>query len=151
MNNKMFININTNPPSFPYTIEQLLADNPNTSFPSDIPEERLAEWGVYPVVRTQPPSYNEITHIHEQATAQFNQETNQWETVWSVRPHTEAETSEKAAGVRIERNAKLAATDWTQLSDAPVDKTTWAAYRQELRDITTQSGFPWGVIWPQEP
>ena len=31
---------------------------------------------------------------------------------------------------------------------APVDKAAWAAYRQELRDITAQAGFPWNVQWP---
>lgn len=54
------------------------------------------------------------------------------------------------AAVRAERNAKLAACDWTQLSDAPVDSAAWAAYRQALRDITTQSD-PFNITWPQEP
>jgi len=53
--------------------------------------------------------------------------------------------------VRSERNQRLAACDWTQLSDAPVDATAWAAYRQELRDVTGQEGFPWAVVWPATP
>ena len=53
--------------------------------------------------------------------------------------------------VRAERNAKLAASDWTQLEDAPVDKAAWAAYRQALRDIPTQEGFPHEIVWPQKP
>ena len=56
-----------------------------------------------------------------------------------------------AAEVRTERDAKLAETDWTQVADAPVDKTTWATYRQALRDIPSQAGFPNEVIWPVEP
>ena len=56
-----------------------------------------------------------------------------------------------AAEVRKERDAKLAATDWTQVADAPVDKTAWATYRQSLRDVPSQSGFPNEVIWPVEP
>lgn len=53
--------------------------------------------------------------------------------------------------VRTERNMRLQACDWTQLSDSTVNKDTWAVYRQELRDIPQQAGFPWEVVWPQEP
>jgi hypothetical protein len=53
--------------------------------------------------------------------------------------------------VRAERNAKLSASDWTQVADAPVDKAAWAAYRQALRDITAQEGFPWTIDWPVQP
>jgi hypothetical protein len=52
--------------------------------------------------------------------------------------------------VRQERNALLAASDWTQLSDARVDALPWAVYRQALRDITTQED-PFNIAWPQEP
>ena len=60
-------------------------------------------------------------------------------------------TQVKAQEVRIERNAFLAQSDWTQVADAPVDQAAWAAYRQQLRDITKQSGFPNNVIWPTKP
>jgi hypothetical protein len=52
--------------------------------------------------------------------------------------------------VRAERNALLAACDWTQLPDAPVDAAAWATYRQALRDITTQSD-PFNIAWPALP
>lgn len=52
--------------------------------------------------------------------------------------------------VRAERNAKLAASDWTQLNDAPVDHSAWAIYRQELRDITNQPD-PFNIQWPTPP
>jgi len=57
----------------------------------------------------------------------------------------------KASEVREERNTKLAATDWTQIADSTADKPTWASYRQALRDVPSQAGFPWTVTWPQEP
>ena len=57
----------------------------------------------------------------------------------------------KAAEVRAERNTKLAATDWTQITDAAADKAAWATYRQALRDITGQAGFPWTMTWPTQP
>lgn len=52
--------------------------------------------------------------------------------------------------IRIHRNTLLLKSDWTQLSDAPVDNLKWAVYRQALRDITTQED-PFNIIWPQEP
>jgi hypothetical protein len=59
--------------------------------------------------------------------------------------------AEQAKSVRQSRSEKLADSDWTQVADAPVDKTVWATYRQALRDITAQSGFPWSVTWPDAP
>ena len=56
-----------------------------------------------------------------------------------------------SAEVRTERDAKLAETDWTQVADAPVDQAAWATYRQALRDIPDQAGFPTEVNWPIEP
>jgi hypothetical protein len=58
--------------------------------------------------------------------------------------------AEQWAIVRNQRNDLLAASDWTQLSDAPVDDLAWAVYRQALRDITNQSN-PFEVIWPTSP
>jgi hypothetical protein len=59
--------------------------------------------------------------------------------------------AEQASAVRKSRGDKLADSDWTQVADAPVNKTVWATYRQALRDITAQSGFPWTVTWPDAP
>ena len=59
--------------------------------------------------------------------------------------------AEQASAVRKSRGDKLADSDWTQVADAPVDKAVWATYRQALRDITAQSGFPWTVTWPDAP
>lgn len=57
----------------------------------------------------------------------------------------------KASAIRSERNALLSASDWTQVIDAPVDQVAWATYRQALRDITDQVGFPHTVEWPVKP
>ena len=72
----------------------------------------------------------------------------QWFMVWEVAPIPEPEMSAK---VRDDRNQRLATSDWTQLADSPVDKAVWAAYRQALRDITSQAGFPWSIQWPTQP
>jgi hypothetical protein len=52
---------------------------------------------------------------------------------------------------RAHRNDLLRYTDWTQLGDAQVDKQKWAEYRQSLRDIPVQSGFPGSIEWPEMP
>ena len=93
-----------------------------------------------------------MTRYH--ATAEGNVEfTADEEAAWN------AEEAEYAAGaddraaakVRTERNAKLSTTDWTQVADAPADKAAWATYRQSLRALPEQAGFPNTVTWPTEP
>lgn len=58
---------------------------------------------------------------------------------------------EQATDIRNNRNQRLKDCDWTQLADSPVDKSAWATYRQALRDIPDQSGFPWTITWPTQP
>ena len=54
--------------------------------------------------------------------------------------------------VRFDRNRLLAATDWTQAADVPqAVKDLWAPYRQALRDVPQQAGFPTDVTWPTKP
>ena len=55
------------------------------------------------------------------------------------------------AKVRNERDNLLIESDWTQILDSPVDKEAWADYRQALRDIPQQEGFPENVLWPEKP
>ncbi len=59
--------------------------------------------------------------------------------------------AQQAKSVRQTRGDKLKDSDWTQVSDAPVDKAAWAIYRQALRDVTGQQGFPWTIQWPEMP
>jgi hypothetical protein len=57
----------------------------------------------------------------------------------------------QAKAARQQRTDKLKDSDWTQVADAPVDQAAWATYRQALRDISAQSGFPWTINWPVAP
>ena len=59
--------------------------------------------------------------------------------------------AEQAKSVRTSRNDKLKDCDWTQITDATADKATWAIYRQALRNISAQAGFPWTITWPTQP
>jgi len=58
--------------------------------------------------------------------------------------------AEAAKAARSQRDSLLAATDWMALSDVTMS-AEMAAYRQDLRDITAQVGFPHGVTWPTKP
>lgn len=59
-----------------------------------------------------------------------------------------------AEQIRAQRAKLLAETDWTQVLDAPISaesREAFRAYRQALRDITEQDGFPEAVVWPEMP
>lgn len=54
--------------------------------------------------------------------------------------------------IRTVRNSRLQESDWTQAADIPQPtREKWAIYRQALRDIPQQSGFPDNVQWPVQP
>lgn len=58
----------------------------------------------------------------------------------------------KAEEARRDRNRLLAETDWSQTADVPqAIKDKYAAYRQALRDVPQQSGFPDNIQWPTQP
>lgn len=124
---------------------------PNTSFPASGPSSQfMIDNGCLPV---------NLFKDHDRMTQKLSQvapyvENNEVFTV-QVESLTEDEiasaTSNKASQMRSSRNRLLAECDWTQISDATVDKAIWATYRQELRDISSQAGFPWEITWPTQP
>ena len=138
---------------YPYSIGDLRRDNPNTSYPRNPSDATLADWNLFPVTDKPTPTYNPATQNCNQINPTLV--AGKWEMAWAVTPATPEQiaerTSAKATEVRQQRNQLLADCDWTQLPDAPVDKTAWATYRQELRDVTAQPGFPWDVQWPIAP
>jgi hypothetical protein len=56
-----------------------------------------------------------------------------------------------SSDIIMERNRRLAASDWTQYPKSTVDKTAWEIYRQALRDLPEQADFPYEFIWPNPP
>jgi hypothetical protein len=76
--------------------------------------------------------------------AEFNFTTKQWV----------ANQNQAIADVISKRQKLLYASDWTQIPNGPLtsaQQESWATYRQELRDIPSQSGYPYNVIWPTPP
>ena len=135
-----------------YPIRNIHQRYPQTSFPDPMVDTALPDG----VVRVQPatvPSFNPDTHKVEHGDPVLVD--GQWveQVVVVALPQVELDMrrADRAMNVRANRNRKLATSDWTQLADAPVDKQAWAAYRQALRDITVQAGFPFDVTWPTAP
>lgn len=136
---------------YPYTLTDLKLDNPGTSFTKTVGNEAAAGFNCFPVTPADPPSYDHTVNLERKAI----QQGDHWVEQWISTPATAEEILERTASkeneVRFERNERLSSCDWTQLPDAPVDASVWSNYRQQLRDITDQAGFPWNVQWPVSP
>ena len=128
-----------------YSIAQLKADNPNVCFPKNISASILASYDVYEYIDDAEPSYDEATHG---VTSSYVYELdNKWHKTKTVAQLPE---SQAASNVRDERDSLLAETDWLGASDV-VMSDAWAIYRQSLRDLPTQDGFPFNVTYPTKP
>lgn len=136
---------------YPYTLTDLRRSNPGTSWPKTITDEVAASFGVVPVTPAPQPADSYQINLERTAIKQGDTWLEQWIEDPATPEQIKERTDAKATEVRAERNKRLADCDWTQLTDAPVDSASWATYRQELRDVTTQAGFPWNITWPKEP
>lgn len=133
---------------FPLYERQIIARFPETSFP--IPFEAPDGYEeVLPI--EQPPIDYWQNAISRTAILVDGVWVQQWDIEDASSEEVSARTEARAAEVRSKRNAELAASDWTQIWDATCDKDAWAEYRQALRDITSQPGFPWEISWPEKP
>lgn len=141
----MFVKLTNGQPSkYPYTLGELRRDNPQTSFPRTIPPEVLAAYDVYPVQVVTAPDVDSKTHRVVQSVEQA---ATGWSQVWTVQ---ELAPDRAAANIRAHRDDLLRQTDWMALSDVTMTPEM-ATYRQALRDITAQEGFPYSVTWPSKP
>jgi hypothetical protein len=132
---------------FPYTLGDLRRDNPNTSYPKNVPDWMLADNEVYPVTRGTAPECDTLVQSLTRDAAPVKDSVD-----WVIGYTVENKPQEQAAAaIRNQRDRLLSETDWMALSDSPTITTEWANYRQALRDITGQSGFPYDVAWPTKP
>jgi hypothetical protein len=125
---------------------------PNTSMPQQLTEELLNDFGADVVFEGPQASPTRYQFAFADGVEQID---GKWYTKHSVadmeQEAKDALDATQAESMRKQRNEKLSECDWTQVADAPVDKTVWATYRQALRDVTSQEGFPWTVNWPTKP
>lgn len=148
--------------TFPYDYDTLVKANPYTKFQANISllemyagtEANLSGCSLVKIEVLEQPVFNFATQEAVLNSEPSNQN-DSWVLGWTIRPLTQTQQTEKqqqkSAEVRLHRNQKLKDSDWTQVADSPVDKVAWAVYRQELRDVPSQAGFPWDVQWPTQP
>jgi len=147
----MYLRIINNVVNYPYSLKKLREDNPNISFPSEMTESLMSEWNIYEVRQTPKPNdytknISEETPILVEGVYYQN-----WIQTNATQSEIDLRISDKWEEVRIQRNELLVECDWTQLSDIPQStKDVWTTYRQQLRDITSQSN-PYSIVWPVKP
>ena len=126
---------------------------PNTSFPSQWTPALVEELGLDPVFESPTPTTTRYQVAFKDGVEQDSQ--GRWLWKWSISEMDDdakaAKDAEQAKAVRSDRDKRLSDTDWTQVADAPVDKAVWATYRQALRDVPAQAGFPYDITWPSKP
>ena len=124
---------------------------PNITFASPfVPPDQ------YKAVSSTPrPEISYLQNVEEGPPEQAN---NEWKQTWVISDATpeqvEERTNRRGDEVRLQRDQLLLKSDWTQLDDTPIinaKKLEWASYRQSLRDLPQQQGFPWEVNWPTKP
>ena len=142
--------------TYPYSIGALRRDNPRTCFPANPSLQCLADWNVFPVVKTGQPEWNPDTQKCVEVSPVL--EGGEWRQNWQVTDQTAEEKAARetklSSSLRAERNRRLTESDWTVLADSPLTtakKTEWKAYRTALRNFTAGQGFPFSVEWPTEP
>lgn len=141
---------------YPYSIGQLRKDNPQVSFPRNPSEEILASYGVFPVTQKERPAYDYTMHDLSEGTPELV--SGSWVQTWHLNPVssevTANRTAELSASVRADRDQRLSETDWIVIKAYERSQSIpseWEVYRQALRDITAQAGFPHSVEWPVKP
>ena len=135
----MYIKLTNGNPTI-HTLGQLRRDNPNTSFPKRISDDILAEYDVYSLAVANDPTHNEQTHRVVMGDIKLV------DSAWVHSKKLEVRSNVEEI-IREERNKRLALTDYMALSDVALHPTVHH-YRQQLRDVPEQDGFPMSVVWP---
>lgn len=133
----------------PYSIVQLRRDNPNTSFPEVMSAEVLARHDMYKVTVLPIPAYDKRTHCAKESAV--HQANGQWVMGYTIEPLPKAQVE---TAMREERNRLLAESDWVVSKAYEVQNPVpdeWVEYRQKLRDVTSQQGYPYNITWPKKP
>tara|TARA_R110000868_G_scaffold93927_2_gene259682 strand:- start:291 stop:737 length:447 start_codon:yes stop_codon:yes gene_type:complete len=130
---------------YPYTMRELQKDNPRVSFPVELTDELKLQFNIANVHENTSPDFDPLTeNIIEAAmtvvdgVAQINY------------AKESASTSEKESRIRNQRDSWLKGSDYMALSDVTMPDV-WKTYRQDLRNVPQQGGFPDNVTWPLAP
>ena len=133
----------------------LRAQFPNKQLPMPLEAKDVKDLGYEPYIPSEPPTHE----IYEKAVNPdpVLRGDGIWIQQWSIEAMSDEEKAEidksEAVRMRQARNNLLYLSDWSQLADAPLQEkdSEWIAYRQALRDVPEQAGFPHNITWPTEP
>ena len=134
---------------------QVVKANPNTSFALPFSDATLASLNLVRLTDDTKPDYDSATEIVIEDVIEVRDGVA-YQTYIVVDKPAEAianELADKKASVRLQRNDKLSITDWAVLPDSPLstdDKTVYQNYRNALRDVPAQAGFPDNAL-PESP
>lgn len=151
----MYLKVSGSTITYPYSVQNLKNENPNTSFPTIIADSLLESFNIYKVetknsgydsddakdVTEVTPTLSGSVYVQTYNITDADEET--------INKRREIKWSE----VRSNRDSLLSECDWTQFNDSPISGSTlidWQTYRQSLRDITNQS-TPYDITWPNKP
>lgn len=141
---------------YPVSRADLRKKYPHVSFPADLERADLKSYGVIKIKEQPAPAYDYRTE--QLIERQVELVDGVWVKGWDVQPlpleQQQQLTANQSWHIRQDRDQRLAACDWTQLADVKLDaqqQSDWKKYRQALRDVPSQGGFPWNVTWPTQP
>ena len=151
----MYLKVSGSNITYPYSLQDLKLENKNISFPSLISDSLLETFGVYKV-ELKDSGYDDdytkdVVEVTPTLSGSVYVQTYQISDADETTINTRKEI--KWEEIREQRNQLLSQCDWTQFQDSPItgsQLTLWQTYRQELRDITSQSN-PFDIIWPTKP
>lgn len=149
----MYIRIKSGNVEYPYNIQNLRKDEHTISFPQNIDDTVLEQFGVYKVFLTPKPTdytKNITEGIPQLIDGKYYQN-------WIIEDSTQEEINNRISfkwdEVREYRNQLLAECDWVVLADSPLsgeERDEWITYRLALRNITLQEN-PFFIQWPAKP
>ena len=144
-----FLNPPSGPAIYPYTLTDLRFANHSVKFPAEITDAIAAEYHCFPVQPTEPATAPAGKKNERSLPENID---GMWFERWKLVDLTLEEIEAQWNVIRAERNAKLSASDWTQLADASLTETKkaeWATYRQDLRDLPSTQNDPFNIVWPK--
>ena len=128
----------------------------NTSFPKTWSPELVEELGLDVVFESPTPTTTVYQTAFKDGVEQDAQ--GRWVWKWSISEMDDdakaAKDAEAAKGVRTTRDKLIAETDWIVIKNLELNQNVpgiWEVYRQNLRDVPAQAGFPHNVTWPTKP
>jgi hypothetical protein len=162
-----FVKLNTErqPQEWPVDFNRIRFDNPSVSFPKSPVNRDFSSYNFEPFQYSTKPEFDQDTQNIEEISPVLSD--GVWVQTWNVtEKYSESEKAEKiaerdsinlemrSAQERFDRDALLLETDWVvikALENSESVDADMTAYRQALRDVPSQSGFPDAIVWPTKP